>query len=370
MTRREFLRVVGVGVASTKGWSSARNQTLVDETRVMGGNQRTMDKLKHVYKGSPPDHCVCDQALRQFPNSDWGIIFMTGGDHEPRRENYIAMCRSKDRGATWSKAEKVLRYDDRACLLSEVIIHGQEIRIIAESHLGRFEDWRVMVLTSRDNGDTWDEPVPFTPMPRRAFMRNLYVSTWGEWFLPFQSYDTMPDATVSPLKDGSFKQALNGVLISDDEGRTWTKSADIGPTAGWAENNVVELRDGRLIMLVRADGSGHIKRSESTDRGRTWSPAGPTDIPNPGTKFRLHRLCTGRIALVHNPNPKCGVRNPLALWTSDDDMTTWSHKRVLTDFPGQLQYPDGFLDEEEGYVHFAFDYNRHDLIYVGAKLPE
>lgn len=327
-----------------------------------------MDKLAFVYKGSPPDHCVCDQALRQLPNGEWVIIFMTGGDHEPRKENYIAMCRSKDRGVTWGKPETVLRFDNCACLLSEVIVHGQEIRIMAVTHLGFFEDWRNFVLTSRDNGQTWDKPVSFTPMPKRTFLRNLYISTWGEWFLPWQTYDVMPDAAASPLRDGSIKQARNGVLISNDDGKTWTKSASIGPTSGWAENNVVELRDGRLVMLIRADGAGCLRRSESTDRGRTWAQPERTDIPNPGSKFRLHRLSTGRIVLIHNPNPKCGVRNPLALWASDDDMKTWTYKRVLTDFPGQLQYPDGFVDEEEGYVHFAFDYNRHDLIYVGARL--
>ena len=329
-----------------------------------------MDRFTHVYKGSPPDHCVCDQALRRLPNGDWVIIFMTGGDHEPRKENYVVLCRSKDRGVTWSKPEEVLRYDNRACLLSEVIVHRQEIRVMITSHLGYFDDWRNFVLTSKDNGYTWDEPAPFTPMPQRAFLRNLYISIRGEWFMPFQSYDTMQDTAVSPLRDGAFKQARNGVLISSDAGSTWTKSISIGPTPGWAENNVVELSDGRLVMLIRADRTGYLKRSESTDRGRTWSLPESTDIPNPGTKFRLHRLTTGRIVLIHNPNPNCGIRNPLAMWVSDNDMATWFCKRVLTDFPGQLQYPDGFVDEEEGYVHFAFDYNRHDLIYVGAKLPE
>ena len=42
----------------------------------------------------PLDHCVCDQALRQLANGDWAIFFMTGGDHEPRKDNYIAVCRS------------------------------------------------------------------------------------------------------------------------------------------------------------------------------------------------------------------------------------------------------------------------------------
>jgi len=263
--------------------------------------------LRHIYKGTPPDHCVCDQALRQFPNGDWGIIFMTGGDNEPRKENYIAMCRSTDRGSTWSKPEKVLRYEDRACLLSEVIIYNEEITIIAETHKGYFDDWRVYTMTSADNGKTWNEPIAFTPMPKRTFIRNIYISTWEDWFLPFQTYDTMPDPAVSPLKDGSFMEARNGVLISNDKGKTWIRSSDTGPMPGWAENNIVELSDGRLVMLIRADGTGYLKRSESFDRGHSWSVSEPTDIPNPGTKFRLHRLSNGRIVLVHNPNPNCGV---------------------------------------------------------------
>ena len=109
-----------------------------------------MDRCVHVYKGSPPNHCVCDQALRQLPNGAWGIIFMTGGTHEPELENHIVMCRSTDQGATWSPPETVLCFNDRACLLSEVIVHGEEIRIIGESHLGRFEDWQIFVLTSKD----------------------------------------------------------------------------------------------------------------------------------------------------------------------------------------------------------------------------
>ena len=77
-----------------------------------------MDRLVHVYKGAPPDICVCDQALRRLPNGEWAIFFMTGGDTEPRKENYVALCRSGNRGATWSKKETVLRSDDRACTLT------------------------------------------------------------------------------------------------------------------------------------------------------------------------------------------------------------------------------------------------------------
>jgi len=162
---------------------------------------------------------------------------------------------------------------------------------------------------------------------------------------------------------------VNGVLISDDEGATWSKSDLVGPQKVWNENNLVESRDGRLMMLCRADATGRLSYSESEDRGQTWSAWGETDIPNPGTKLRLFRLSDGRIVLVHNPNGTPGVRNPLAIWVSDDDMQTWASKRTITNFPGQLSYPGGVVSEDERYVHFAFDYNRHDLIAVSAEIP-
>lgn len=367
MNRRAFLRstiVTGLGLVA-----GDRGDNALAEVETRGSERSQSDRWTHVYKGTPPDHCVCDQALRALPDGTWAIFFMTGGDNEPRKANYVAVCRSGDRGANWSKPEVILRYADRACLPSEVIVQGDEIRIMVTTHGGYFENWRNFVLTSRDNGKTWSEPIPFESLPQRAFVRNLYVTTWNEWILPYQAYDIECGAGDSPLRDGSIQRARNGVLISKDRGKTWIRSNEIGPTSGWAENNVVETRSGALAMLIRADGQGCLLRSDSIDGGRTWSPTRRTDIPNPGSKFRLHRLKTGRIVLIHNPNPKAGVRNPLALWASDDDMRTWPHQRVLTDFPGQLQYPDGFVNENEGYVHFAFDYNRHDLIYVGAKLP-
>lgn len=326
-------------------------------------------RLRHVYQGRPPALCVCDQAFRPLPNGDWGILFMTGGDGEPRVANYIALCRSTDRGERWTSPETVLRYDDEACLLTEAYVHAGHILVHGVRHGGRFENWRNFTISSGDSGQTWSEPAPFEPMPRRTFIRNLYRSTWGEWYLPYQTYDTVEEPSVSPLSDGSHKAALNGVLISQDEGKTWSRSEDTGPVPGWAENNIVETRDGRLVMLIRADGKGHLLRSESAGRGRTWTPPKPTDIPNPGSKFRLFRLENGRVLLLHNPSSTPGLRNPLALWASDDDMASWPVKRLITDFPGKLQYPDGVVSDDETCVRFAFDYNRHDLVFGEARVP-
>jgi predicted neuraminidase len=339
-----------------------------------------IDKKALVYKGTPPNHCCCDTALRFLPSGDMAVIFMTGGIYEPEKANHVRISRSSDRGETWSEPEVVIQFDDRAVLLSEVYVRDGKITVMIHTHNGSFGEWRNWTIISKDDGFTWSEPVEFY-FPRRTFFRTLYVKSDGQWLLPFQSYDTVDDWKVAPHIDGSVKNPFCGVLISDDKGKNWRCSGKVEPVFYWAENNIVELSDGVIAMLVRADGTGFLWRSDSRDGGKTWGECVPTDIPNPGTKMRLFKLSDGRIVLIHNPNSQtshpnnkyrnCAChRNPLAIWISDDDMNTWGYKRILTDFPGMLAYPDGEVDQKEEYVHFAFDYNRHDVIYWGAKLPQ
>ena len=61
---------------------------------------------------------------------------------------------------------------------------------------------------------------------------------------------------------------------------------------GWAENNIVELGDGRIAMIIRADGLGDVLYyAESKDGGKTWPKfAVKSHIPNPGSKATLYSL--------------------------------------------------------------------------------
>jgi predicted neuraminidase len=333
-----------------------------------------------VYKGFPPDHCCCDAIWRRLPGGEQGVFFLTGGPAEPHPENYVALCRSHEEGTIWNAPEPVIHSPDGAVTLSEVVVQDGAITIYLQRHDGGFGNWEVLTITSTDNGRTWSTPELFAPLPHRAMIRNLYRTSWGEWLLPIQFYEARDDWRSSPQEDGSFSTPWNGVLIAATSDGPWTRSRCIQGAKNWAENNVVELSDGRLIMLVRSDGDGFLMRSESRDRGRSWSTLTPTALENPGSKFRLFRLRDGRILLLHNPTPQtkhpnskpcCHVnRNPLALWISNDDMESWSYRRVITDFPGMLAYPDGEVDETEAFLHFAFDYNRHDVIYWKIELPE
>lgn len=333
-----------------------------------------------VYKGYPPNHCCCDTALRPMADGSWAVIFMTGGKREPEPANHIRLCRSTDEGHSWGEAQVVHQFEDKACLLSEVYVHDGRVTIIMQTHRGDFSDWRVWLTHSTDSGYSWSEPTAFEPAPRRAFVRNLYIASWGDWYLPLQSYDIVDDPLPAPHSDGSFKHPYNAALYSTDQGQTWQVSNRVEPSHAWAENNLVELSNGAMAMFIRNDGKGCLYRADSTDRGRTWSETYPTDIPNPGSKAHTRRLSDGRILLVHNPNSatrhpntktaaQC-QRNPMALWISDDDLQSWYYQHTFCDFPGMLAYPDGFVSDDERWLHIAFDYNRHDVIYYGLPIPD
>jgi hypothetical protein len=333
-----------------------------------------------VYKGYGEDHCCCDSAWRRLPNGEQAVFFLTGSVFEPELGNYVALCRSKNEGLTWEPLEPVIKNPGGAVTLSEVVVHEGVISVYLQIHNGKFDRWRTAVIRSSDSAHTWSEPEEFTPIPKRSMIRNLFQASWGEWYLPYQYYEPINgDWEASVFQDGSLQAPWNGTLVGPTPDGPWADSTRIQGAKVWAEVNLAELSDGRLVMLSRSNGAGVLMRSESTDQGRTWSPYMPSDIPNPGSKFRLFQLRNGRIALLHNPNgvthdenskPWATVnRNPLALWVSDDDMRTWKHKRVITDFPGMLAYPDGEVDAEEKYIHFAFDYNRHDVIYWKVEIP-
>jgi predicted neuraminidase len=217
-----------------------------------------------------------------------------------------------------------------------------------------------------------------------TFIRNLFIKENGDWVLPYQHYIITEKVTKNNITDYKYTTIFeNGVFISSNEGESWDCSEEpsyLNDTVKlefpYHENNVVELSDGSLAMLMRVDKTGFIYRTDSFDNGMKWSKPYATNIPNPGAKFRLFKLRDGRIILINNPNnikyaPYLfhGVcRNPLSMWISNDDMKSWYLKRDLITFPGRLSYPDGFIDEKEEYVHFTFDYNRHDVIYVGAAI--
>lgn len=147
-----------------------------------------------------------------------------------------------------------------------------------------------------------------------------------------------------------------GVLYSDDDGLTWTKSQFVNTPLhaaggfhkgirwnhGAVEPTVIELQDGRLWMIIRTPQDTHYQ-SFSEDGGETWQQPTPSPFYGTLTMPTLGRLKDGRMIFMWNnttPLPELasanGVwddvftnRNVLHAAISEDDGKTWTGMREL-----------------------------------------
>lgn len=338
------------------------------------------------YDGRKPNSMVCDTTLRELPDGSWILFLLAGGDTEPSPLNYTGVTRSVDRGQTWTPLERFDVGFPRAGKTigqgpTELMVRGDRATLFFSTHSKHWaNDWRSWFLFSDDSFKTWSPPheVPGR-LKERTFIRNHIVARDGRILLPFQHYVGPDDQQDRPPLDRDFTNPRNGVLISRDGGQTWTEHGNIRLTPndryfGWAESNIVELSRGRMAMILRADGlGGMLYYAQSPDGGQTWPEyASITQVPNPGSKATLYPLGGDTVAMLHNPHAK--HRSPLALWISFDGLQTWPYQRILhqqsCDGPqGRINYPDGFVSQDQQWLHFAFDDNRHRAVHYSARLP-
>jgi predicted neuraminidase len=338
------------------------------------------------YDGITPNKMVCDTTLRELPDGSWILFLLAGGDTEPSPLNHIGVTRSTDKGKTWTPLEAFdVGFPREGKTIgqgpTELMVLGERSTLFFSTHSKHWaNDWRSWSLTSDDSFQTWSKPMEIPGrLKERTFLRKHLVCKDGRIMLPFQHYIGPDDQKTRPPLERDFTNPRNGVLLSEDGGKTWSEHGNIRLTPnsryfGWAENDLFEHPDGRITMIIRADGlGGRLYRAESKDGGKTWPEfATVTDIPNPGSKATLYPLGGDTVAILHNPNSK--HRSPMALWISFDGMKTWPYQRVLqqesVDGPkGRMNYPDGFVSKDRQWLHFAFDDNRHRAVNYSAKLP-
>lgn len=347
------------------------------------------------YDGISPNKLVCDTTLRELPDGSWVYFMLAGGDFEPSPENYTGLTRSFDKGKTWTPLEEVnvgLPREGKTMGQgpTELLLTGNRATLFFSTHSQTWgKDWKSWMIHSDDGCKTWSKP---ETVPGRladfTFIRNSIVTKDGRIIIPFQHYLGPPEGTPPPPPEEKpwhktlfhyVSNPRNGILISNDGGKTWSEHGNIRLTDderyhGWAENNIVELADGRIAMIIRGDRLGGVLwYAESTDGGKTWPEyAVKTDIPNPGSKATLYPLGGDKVAILHTPDPK--RRSHLALWISFDGMKTWPYKRVLvpqsSDGPkANVNYPDGFVSRDKQWLHFGYDDARHRAVHYSAKLP-
>ncbi|UCH36568.1 MAG: exo-alpha-sialidase [Armatimonadota bacterium] len=228
---------------------------------------------------STPEHARNGEAdIIQLKNGD--LLLGYGrwdrdGDDFGRAEVWSKT--SRDGGKTWG--------DDRVLVPNEGKVTTFEVGFlrlpdgdILMSYCVKDsrEDCSVCFRRSSDDGQTWTDRFKYRVPPEYSAYTainndRLVQLTGGRILLPV--YDGWARGRI----------LLSFVLYSDDNGKTWRKSADvdirdIAPDDTWGagEPAVVELKDGRVMMIIRTN-LGIIAKAYSSDQGATWSK--PQPIP-------------------------------------------------------------------------------------------
>ncbi|MFV1964988.1 MAG: exo-alpha-sialidase [Pirellulaceae bacterium] len=241
---------------------------------------------------------------------------------------------TSDGGRTWT-APRVLQENVGAWNVMSVTLRRLGPANAWDAPLGMFylvksgfDALDVYLRISHDDGTTFEEPIQVTSEPGYHVMNNDRVTRLaGGRLLAPVAY------TADVRKVNHF---VSFCYISDDGGATWRRGKQQidQPRRGAMEPEVIELRDGRVLMIARTQ-MGTIAASESTDGGDTWGEPFQLDVTAPEAPATLRRIpATGDLLLVWNNTYTEGAghggrRTPLTAAISSDEGKTWRHVRNL-----------------------------------------
>jgi sialidase-1 len=171
-------------------------------------------------------------------------------------------------------------------------------------------------------------------------------------------------------QDEGEDHSLNGIMYSDDNGLTW-KVCDVFvdlPMRGAMEPKIEELKDGRLLMVMRTE-LGSVFKSYSGDGGCTWSKAQTTGLRAPESCPGLRRIPqTSDLVLIWNHSlydpwfDHSGLRTPLSVAISKDEGDTWERiKDIETDPQWEFTNPITCVTGE-GKLLIAYEASKYESL--------
>lgn len=235
--------------------------------------------------------------------------------------------------------------------------------------------WHTEYVISKDNGETWSESQELVAgdVGGRGPVKNkpIYLS------------DNKTIIAPASLEGDCWDSFAD---ISTDNGATWEKSElvplrRINPNErrirdrvynkhycygkGIIQPTAWEDSEGVVHMLFRST-SSRIFKSESTDKGKTWSIAYDTGLPNNNSGIDAVKLPNGTIVLACNPRENIpgmtkGARTPLVLLYSEDNGKSWDELYVLENTNGAFAYPSIIANDSE--IMVVYSENREKIIY-------
>jgi hypothetical protein len=334
----------GIGILAAGADAGARAAT------GEGFGMRLRPAPREVAAISPP------AVIREAPTNETCLVARRDGTLElyaigkPTSDTATVM-RSTDGGLTWTEPVTAFRLHTRAYYAIQVLeardgtLHAvvHDFREGPGGYRGRL--WEVH-YTRRTPGGEWVKPRLIVP-GYIGSIRGFVQLESGRLVLAVAR--AMPDRMEAPKTGPDLGWHNTFVYCSDDAGATWRQSADEltlvlnGPNAtryGAIEPALLELKDGRLWMLVR-DRGGRLWQSFSRDGGSRWPPLERSPFISSDSPAALLRLRDGKILLLTNAcqnwtNPRSyamGGREVLHAAISADEGRTWRGFREVLHEP-------------------------------------
>jgi len=291
-----------------------------------------------VSEGTPEFPRSSEGAVIELLNGDLFIIWQRYEKSEKGSEddapNKLVSMRSKDGGHTWSH------------LKIEAVPEPNDVNVYSPNLL-RLNDGSVLFLYKRYVSLGHGKPTLATAVACKSY--DECASFTGHKIIWDSKEYGFASSTIRLLSDGRIIIPVEkttkgywgkgdnyaiGCVVSDDNGETWRLCSGWIelPMRGAMEGHVEELKDGRLIMVMRTQ-LGAVFKAYSYDRGETWTKPQTTGLRAPESCPEIVRV-PGKDKLMivwnnaeYDPGFRShyGKRTPLSIALSDDEGETFYH---------------------------------------------
>lgn len=268
---------------------------------------------------------------------------------------FLAGHYSNDGGKTWTKEDKVILENEGGMNVMSVSLLRLRNGDIALFYLRKnsTQDCIPMMRISKDETKTWSEAVPCITDKRGYFVLN------NARVIQLENGRLIMPVALHQIPGGKWKDKADlYCYYSDNNGSTWHSSSQVPDqsTIITQEPGVIEMKDGRIMMYIRASG-GFQQKSFSSDKGETWSHIESSNIPSPLSPATIEKIPrTNDWLLVWNNNDGTNPviknkRTPLTAAISKNEGKTWDN---ITNIQ---QDPDGW------YCYIAIHFvNKHNVL--------
>ncbi len=340
-------------------WSSDPGVT---EMPVAEGSTETYAEEDRMWQGLP--------TIAVTPGGRMWCAWQTGDSVEGSAgsNNYDVLYYSDDMGKTWSEDYMIWDVPDDSIRLTDPRLfydqYGKLWLVLIRGGLNGVYAMQIMNPDCDDPATELEVGEPIAWMRDPPAHRPTILSN-GYWITPVEvSTDAQKTYICNP---------------DDENGRyRWTTNTQQAAITAYpddksyGEAQIIELEDGRLMMLSRLPGDcgGGMEISYSTDYGATWSAyQADNGVPyiTPNSKFHIQRLESGAILLITHATTD--DREQLAAYLSYDDGETWPYMLMLddTDIRGNwrnygVSYPEAAAQQgENGEIYIVYDAGRYEL---------